>query len=309
MEVFFVANNRALSFIHMSDIHFNKNSGDGYDMDNELRQAVINDLIQNSKKYMDVVDGVLICGDLAYSGQEREYEIAKEFLSEVIEIYGLGLHDVFCVPGNHDVDQGLIKESQIIESMQAFIVDVDKKEQNKLDDCIRKVQNDPYIQGILYKAISTYNDSVLEMASDFSVENPIWQSEKKLNDEYVLSIYGMNSVLTSNHRDHYINEITNSWEEREMVMNRTQIPKPREKVIYMSLCHHPPECWINKNLSEYMDERVKIQLYGHKHIQKIDANNKRLRISSGALQPVRGNDWFPRYNWIKIYIEDNELVI
>ena len=71
------------------------------------------------------------------------------------------------------------------------------------------------------------------MASDFSVKNPIWQSEKKINDEYVLSIYGMNSVLTSNHRDHYINEITNSWEEREMVMNRTQIPKPREKVIYV----------------------------------------------------------------------------
>lgn len=304
-----MANNRGLSFIHMSDIHFNKNSGDGYDMDNELRQAVINDLIHNAKHNIDVVDGVLVCGDIAYSGQEKEYDIAKVFLSEVTEIYGLGLNDVFCVPGNHDVNQGVIKESQIIESMQEYIVDIDKKEQNKLDDCLRKVQNDPYIKGILYKAISTYNDSVLEMASDFSVENPIWQSEMKLNDEYVLSIYGMNSVLASNHRDHYINEITNSWEEREMVMNRTQIPKPREKVIYMSLCHHPPECWINKNLSEYMDERVKIQLYGHKHIQKIDANNKRLRISSGALQPVRGNDWFPRYNWIKIYIEDNELVI
>ena len=304
-----MVNNRGLSFIHMSDIHFNKNSGDGYDMDNELRQAVINDLIHNAKNNIDVVNGVLVCGDIAYSGQEQEYDIAKAFLCEITNIYGLGLNDVFCVPGNHDVNQGVIKESQIIESMQEYIVDIDKKEQNKLDDCLRKVQNDPYIEGILYKAISTYNDSVLEMASDFSVENPIWQSEMKLNDEYVLSIYGMNSVLASNHRDHYINEITNSWEEREMVMNRTQIPKPREKVIYMSLCHHPPECWINKNLSEYMDERVKIQLYGHKHIQKIDANNKRLRISSGALQPVRDNDWFPRYNWIKIYIEDNELVI
>lgn len=228
-----MAKNQGLSFIHMSDIHFNKNSGDGYDMDNELRQAVINDLKQNAKKSIEHVDGVLVCGDIAYSGQKREYEIAKVFLSEVTEIYKLGLQDVFCVPGNHDVDQGLIKESQIIESMQEFIVDVDKKKQNKLDDCIRKVQNDPYVEGILYKAISTYNDSVLEMASDFSVKNPIWQSEKKINDEYVLSIYGMNSVLTSNHRDHYINEITNSWEEREMVMNRTQIPKPREKVIYV----------------------------------------------------------------------------
>ena len=112
-----MANNRGLSFIHMSDIHFNKNSGDGYDMDNELRQAVINDLIHNAKHNIDVVDGVLVCGDIAYSGQEKEYDIAKVFLSEVTEIYGLGLNDVFCVPGNHDVNQGVIKESQIIESI------------------------------------------------------------------------------------------------------------------------------------------------------------------------------------------------
>lgn len=33
-----------LTFIHISDIHFAKTSGDPYDIDDELRQAMLNDL-------------------------------------------------------------------------------------------------------------------------------------------------------------------------------------------------------------------------------------------------------------------------
>lgn len=58
-----------------------------------------------------------------------------------------------------------------------------------------------------------------------------------------------------------------------------------------------------------MDARVKLQLYGHKHIQSIDANECRIRICSGALQPERGGDWYPKYNWIQIWVENNELFV
>ena len=58
-----------------------------------------------------------------------------------------------------------------------------------------------------------------------------------------------------------------------------------------------------------MDERVKIQLYGHKHIQNIDADKKRIRIGSGALHPERGDGWVPRYNWLELWIENDVLCV
>lgn len=121
----------------------------------------------------------------------------------------------------------------------------------------------------------------------------------------------MNSVLTSNYKDH-LDESGKRYEdgiERKMSINRGQIPRVSENSIYLSLCHHPPECWNDNSLVNMMDSKVKIQLYGHKHIQNIDANEQRVRISSGALQPERGEDWTPRYNWIEIWIENNELYV
>ena len=57
------------------------------------------------------------------------------------------------------------------------------------------------------------------------------------------------------------------------------------------------------------DSKVKIQLYGHKHQQNINVNEQRVRISSGALQPEREDDWIPRYNWLGVWLENNELCV
>ena len=77
----------------------------------------------------------------------------------------------------------------------------------------------------------------------------------------------------------------------------------------MTLCHHPTKCWNNERLVSMMDGRAKLQLYGHKHIQSIDANEQRIAINSGALQPERGKDWIPLYNWISLKVVDNELIV
>lgn len=301
---------KVLSFIHLSDIHFNKYCGDPYDIDSELRNAMISDLKKYAKQQLTSICGILVCGDLAFSGQENEYQKAKEFLTEVIEIFDISFKDVFCVAGNHDVDQGVIKRSRIIEHLQDTLVDVDNKNPDSLDEEIRTIQNDEFVKGILYEPLRNYNKSVTEMACKYSVDKPNWASNIEIDEKYVLSIYGMNSVLTSSHKDHLDErgQKTNV-SERKMTINRKQIPEPRDNVIYMSLCHHPPECWNNQKLQEFMDARVMIQLYGHKHIQKIEEGNNCIKISSGALQPERGEHWYPRYNWIQMYIENNELIV
>ena len=58
-----------LAFIHLSDIHFNKYSGDPYDVDKDLRNEVLHDIANYCKKAILEINGILICGDIAFSGQ------------------------------------------------------------------------------------------------------------------------------------------------------------------------------------------------------------------------------------------------
>lgn len=302
-----MAEKKVLSFIHVSDIHFRKESGDAYDIDNELRAAMLNDLEYKAKTELNNVCGVLVCGDLAYSGKQEEYDKAHEFLKEVTHIFDIFIKDVFCVAGNHDVDQSVARSSRILECVQDYLISIENPD--FIDNEIRKIQNDRFVKGLLYKPLAAYNEYVKGMSSNYTLDKPNWQTELELNDKYKLIIYGMNSVLVSGYKDH-LDEKGNRLvdAERKMVINRNQIPIACENVIYLSLCHHPPECW-NNNLVEYMDSRVMLQLYGHKHIQNIDANKRRIRISSGALQPERGADWTPRYNWIELWIEGDKLYV
>lgn len=80
-----------LSFIHLSDIHFHKYSGDAYDIDHDLRCEIIRDISYEYRKKISTIDGILICGDIAFSGDEQQYNSATTFLSVLA---GLSFRDV-----------------------------------------------------------------------------------------------------------------------------------------------------------------------------------------------------------------------
>lgn len=309
-----MVNEQWSSFIHMSDIHFKQYSGDPYDLDNPLRKAMINDLRNCASRHIKNINGILICGDLAYSGKADEFKIANDFLLEVAKVSGCSLENVFCVAGNHDVDQSVIRSSYVIETMQKELNRVGSEnvgDADNLDNILRKIQQDPYIEGLLYKPIENYNNFADSLLCSYTVQKQNWEHKIKLDDKYTLKLWGMNSVFISNHKDHQDdngNRLLGS-KERKMMMNCSQIPIPENNVIYMSLCHHPVQCWNNKSLGEMMDGRVKLQLYGHKHIQSIDANSRRIRINTGALHPERGEDWIPLYNWITLSVIENKLIV
>ena len=75
-----------IAFIHLSDIHFRKSSGNRADIDADLRNAILMDIKYNAKAYLSNVKGILVGGDVAFAGQREEYDIAKEFLKEMASI-------------------------------------------------------------------------------------------------------------------------------------------------------------------------------------------------------------------------------
>lgn len=301
---------KRLTFIQLSDIHFRKNSGDPYDIDKPLQDAVIADLRENAQNVFDSVEGILVCGDIAFSGTPPEYEIALAFLNKVRDVFKIAPSKVYCVPGNHDVDHSVITGSRAIQAAQREIAEADKNNPDIVDKLIREWQHEKNRIGLLYEPIASYNSTFERMHSSFSVDNPNWSSKIQLNDKYEVLLYGLNSILISNHMDHLDDNGKKMTEsERPMSISKGQLPMKAMNTIILSLCHHPPQCWINQNISEYLDHRVKIQLYGHIHNQALDANSQRIRIYSGALQPQRGGDWMPQYNWIQIYLDGVNLVV
>lgn len=48
---------------------------------------------------------VIVSGDLAFSGADKEYLLVEKFLDELRAAVGLERHQVYTVPGNHDIDR------------------------------------------------------------------------------------------------------------------------------------------------------------------------------------------------------------
>ena len=244
-------------------------------------------------------------GDIAFSGQSKEYQVAKEFLADILSDLGLKETDVYCVPGNHDVDQSIPKKEPAVYYTQKMLEE--QVDQNKFDEAIADIFHSVISRKTLYAPIDCYNSEfALQYSCDVTIDNPYWEKTFYLSDGFMLSLWGINSTIISNADDH-----KEKTAERKMRVSRNQIPKRKANTIYMTLCHHPPECWndANNELINLINKRAMVQLYGHKHLQTIEADENTIIVGSGATHPSRTEpDWIPRYNWITIdLVNDNAI--
>lgn len=127
----------SLSIIHLSDIHIKGNSDVILERIDALKFACVSSLSSNG----DVV--IAISGDVTFSGQKHQYEIAREILDDIAkyigEQKGSKVH-IVCVPGNHDCD--LSEETSIRKSLidSARSSDIDVAYYNN----VAMVQNNYY---------------------------------------------------------------------------------------------------------------------------------------------------------------------
>lgn len=282
-----------LSFIHLSDIHFVKSSNDSSDIDKDLREAIIMDLEMNGRENLKNVAGILVTGDIAFSGNKKEYEIAKEYLNRICDVFHISPSDVYCVPGNHDVNQAIVNGSDLIFAAQTA---VDKE--STIDDADKTFSK--YISdnnfNALFKPIDEYNEFAKRFECDISPNNIFWQKDFVLEDNLKLRVIGINSAFLSNQTDHQKDK-----PDRLMYIGQAQIPCYETGVATLLMCHHPPQCWKFKDdILQRINKRADIQLYGHMHSQSVEIMDENTTLYSGAVHPTRTVDWLPRYNWITI---------
>lgn len=137
---------------------------------------------------MNKVAGILVTGDIAFSGDRCEYEIAKEYLNSVCEVFNISPSDVYCVPGNHDVNQAIVNDSDLIFTAQNA-VDAESNI-DEADKTFSKYISDNNFNA-LFKPIYEYNEFAKRFECDISSNKLYWQKDFVLDDNLKLRIVGI----------------------------------------------------------------------------------------------------------------------
>ena len=279
-----------LVFLHLSDIHFKKK--ETLDLDKDIRNELEKD-IETLISELGIINGILITGDIAYSGKIDEYGLALDWLDNLCKKINCPIGNVWSVPGNHDVDWDVIDSSKSIRLIHNALMDSDS---NNLDFAIEEFLIDSDAKEMLYRSIRNYiNEFASKINCQIDAKNPSWLEDFRLNDGSILRIRGINSTLVSYNND----------AESSLIVGKFQSTIGREDgVEYLIMCHHPYQWLMDRDhLNDHWQNRAKIQLFGHKHRHRITRLNDSLIVASGAMHPDRREpNWIPSYNALKIYV-------
>jgi predicted phosphodiesterase len=114
-----------ITWLHLSDLHFRADERSAWDADIVLRE-LLKDVRARLEEGLRP-DLILVSGDIAYSGQPAEYELARAFFDDLLAAVDLPPERLFLVPGNHDVDRDLV--SFPAEATAGMLTDRDRTNQ------------------------------------------------------------------------------------------------------------------------------------------------------------------------------------
>ena len=91
-----------ISWLHISDFHF-RAGGDKFSQEVSC-DALVRDIPSRLSDEFPL-QFIVATGDIAFSGQSSEYELASAFFASLLDNLGLDAERLCIVPGNHDVDR------------------------------------------------------------------------------------------------------------------------------------------------------------------------------------------------------------
>jgi len=93
---------RPIRWLHISDIHIRVSKAWSQDV---VLKATCDD-IAKQRNESATPDFVLVTGDLASSGNAKEYKLVESLFDAVSAASGVPKDKIFCIPGNHDIPRG-----------------------------------------------------------------------------------------------------------------------------------------------------------------------------------------------------------
>ena len=305
-----------VTFLHFSDIHFiNRDHGSQFDIDQQIRRALLDDVA--AKPAGAGYDGILVTGDIAYSGQHAEYDRAKEFLDELFRRTGDLATSTYMVPGNHDIDRNFVSPDLPLWAAHTKLREANDPAVWR-DHIHKQLVKDPLRS--LLAPLKAYNDFAQGFGcftgmipsgktGEPDVPQISWQRilEKPLDDGTLFQLHGLNSALVSDAGD----------APGKMLVSEFQTAKleNQAKVVNLVMCHHPPEWLMDKTaIRNALRSFAPVSLFGHEHDTRVTADKKEVHLFAGAVQPSRRDPgWLPTYHIVQLAVHVNgtnrELVV
>lgn len=289
-----------LTFLHLSDIHFNKGTDGVYDSpDADLRNEIELDIQLQKKQLGGRIDYILVTGDIAFSGKRAEFDHAQRWLQKLCGICGCQGDAVFVTPGNHDAERAEVDKSKSLRDIRELLRrrSDEAAAARELDESLQDTDQGPS----LLRPLTEYLLFAEKYGCAISPARPFWDADLVLNDGSILRLRGLNSVLLSDRHD--------DPRQHKLLLGAASLVLRRDPgVAYLTMCHHPPEWLLDADsVRDQLGRRARIQLYGHRHRQRIRREDDCLVITAGAVHPERGQrDWEPRYNLLRLAVEEKD---
>jgi hypothetical protein len=284
-----------LTFVHLSDIHFSKrNDGNQFDLDQQVRRALLQDL-ESKPAEGAAYDGLLITGDIAFSGKMDDYKRAQGWLDEVFSKTETSPTKTYVVPGNHDVDRSYVEPA--LPLWDSHVRLRERADPVLWRDVIDKqLQRDPLHS--LLAPLKAYNDFAQGYACRTDALQLAWHRmfEGKLEDATAIRLHGLNSALISDEGDAPGKLLISEFQTAQFC--RTP------DVVDVVLCHHPPEWLMDKaHVRDCLRSFAPVALFGHEHSTRLAADAKQVQLFAGSVQPSRRDPgWLPTYHIIQLKV-------
>lgn len=283
--------------LHISDIHFKSPDclDQWMDPDFSIRTRMMRDLTAQVQT-LGSVGAILIGGDVAFKAAPDEYKTARAWIQQLSEISGCPKERIFVVPGNHDVDRGVIKNSVQIQNVQHAIASTPLANREWR---LRQQLQDEATGQLLLQAHSAYNEFAAPFGCQIWPEKPFWHQDIPLDVGLNLRIYGLTSTLLSGREG-------NDDKERDLYLSPLQtVLDPAPNTLNLVLCHHPID-WLADGdaVDDALNARAAFHVFGHKHKQRIQTDSSYVRFASAAVNPSRNEQPYqPGYNLIRLHVE------
>lgn len=283
------------AFAHLSDVHLARyEEGASFDVGAELRRELMYDLeavVQASRP----LDGLLLGGDIAGTGTTDEYEQAGAWIDEFCNKFNVAPERVYCVPGNHDVDQAVIRADPVLKALQDWLLTC---RPDLFNSRLERVLSEGPNRGLLLEGLAPYNKFAARYGCAMSFEELHWEQVLQLG-QFRLQIVGLASAIISGPSDAKEPELSALALGAQGVIGRFH------DTFTILLCHHPPSWLRDRKFVEHYLERAHLQLYGHEHTYDVADVGAGLRVDAGAVHPVRtAEDWEPSYNVVVLRVNE-----